>query len=272
MPTIHQVLEALLFASQKALMPKEILTMLRGAAEFSDEPPVPDFAKLKEVEVVAALLELQTDYRNTGRAFQLNETAAGWQVVSRPDFSLWVRQLYPENRPTRLSAPALETLAIIAYRQPITKADVEAVRGVAVDGVLQTLLDRGLVRIAGRAEVPGRPLLYETSTYFLDHFQLKSVDELPNSAELRRIELPKAEEAPVPEESQPELTVNKPKVSSPEPEKIDEPVAVEESVAIAEPETDTPGEEAVEADSSLAVEPDVEPDVEPEIEQDKEPA
>jgi segregation and condensation protein B len=92
-----------------------------------------------------------------------------------------------------LSAPALETLAIIAYRQPITRADVEAVRGVNIDGVLQTLMERGLVKIAGRAEIPGRPLLYETTQFFLDHFGLRSLDELPNAEELRRRNLPVAQ-------------------------------------------------------------------------------
>ncbi|MET0253499.1 MAG: SMC-Scp complex subunit ScpB, partial [Terrimicrobiaceae bacterium] len=81
-------------------------------------------------------------------------------------------------------------LAIIAYRQPITRADIEAIRGVAVDGVLQTLLDRGLVKISGRAEVPGRPLLYETTQYFMDHFGLRNLDELPNVMELRKVRLP----------------------------------------------------------------------------------
>jgi segregation and condensation protein B len=94
----------------------------------------------------------------------------------------------------------METLAIIAYRQPITRADMEAVRGVAVDGVMQTLLDRNLVRIAGRSEIAGRPLLYETTQYFMDHFGLKNLDDLPNASELRRVALPKAaapEEPPV---------------------------------------------------------------------------
>src|SRR6266496_1665940 len=89
-------------------------------------------------------------------------------------------------------AAALETLAIIAYRQPITRADVEAVRGVNIDGVLQTLMERGLVKIAGRAEIPGRPLLYETTQFFLDHFGLRDLDELPNVEELRTRHLPKA--------------------------------------------------------------------------------
>ena len=102
----------------------------------------------------------------TGRAFQLVEQVNGWALVSDPARARWVRQLYPEAKPTRLTGPQLETLAIIAYRQPVTRADIEAVRGVAVDGVMQVLLDRSLVKIAGRAEVPGRPLLYETTRVF----------------------------------------------------------------------------------------------------------
>ena len=105
-------------------------------------------------------------------------------------FVRWVRQLFPTPKPARLTAPALETLAIIAYRQPITRADVEAVRGVNIDGVLQTLMERGLVKIAGRAEIPGRPLLYETTQFFLDHFGLRTLDELPNVEELRKRYLP----------------------------------------------------------------------------------
>src|ERR1700757_763658 len=112
-------------------------------------------------------------------------------------------------RPTRLSAPALETLAIIAYRQPITKADIEAIRGVTVDGVMQKLLDAGLVKITGRAEIPGRPLLYITTQHFMEHFGLKNLDELPNASELREVALPKAaapaerRPAPSPETSDP---------------------------------------------------------------------
>ena len=85
------------------------------------------------------------------------------------------------------------SIAIIAYRQPITRADLEAVRGVAVDGVMQTILDRGLIRIAGRSDIPGRPLLYETTQHFMEHFGLKTLDDLPNASELRKIPLPKAE-------------------------------------------------------------------------------
>jgi segregation and condensation protein B len=94
-----------------------------------------------------------------------------------------------------MSGPAMETLAIIAYRQPITKAAIEAVRGVACDGMLQKLLDRDLIRIGGRAELPGRPLLYETTDLFFEHFGIRSIDDLPNAAELRKMKLPDPAEA-----------------------------------------------------------------------------
>src|SRR5207244_5989141 len=97
----------------------------------------------------------------------------------------WVRQLLPTPKPARLTAPSLETLAIIAYRQPIMRADVEAVRGVTIEGVLQTLMERGLVKIAGRAEIPGRPLLYATTQFFLDHFVLRYLAEFSHVEVLR---------------------------------------------------------------------------------------
>jgi segregation and condensation protein B len=108
-----------------------------------------------------------------------------------------VRQLYPGPKPARLSPPALETLAIIAYRQPLTRAEIEGVRGVSIEGVLQNLMERGLVKIAGRAELPGRPLLYETTQFFLEHFGLRSLDELPNAEELRTRYLPMASRPPL---------------------------------------------------------------------------
>ena len=136
---------------------------------------------------------MKLEYIEQQRGFQLIEKAEGWRLATDPKYAPWVRQLFPPPKRARLSAPALETLAIIAYRQPITRADVEAVRGVNIDGVLQTLLEHGLVRIAGRAEVPGRPLLYETTQFFLDHFGLRNLDELPNVEELRKRDLPVAQ-------------------------------------------------------------------------------
>ena len=108
------------------------------------------------------------------------------------EFGEFVRQLFPGRKPERMSGPAMETLAIIAYRQPITKSAIEAVRGVACDGMVQKLLDRDLIRIGGRAELPGRPLLYETTDLFFEHFGIRSIDDLPNASELRKVKLPEA--------------------------------------------------------------------------------
>lgn len=194
---LAQVVQAILFASQKPVSPKELRNILKGAAEAEEENlSVKAFAKVKEDQLREAIEVLENRCADPQNAYEVRESAAGWQLVTKPEYAPWLRQLFPENRPARLSAPALETLAIIAYRQPITRADIEAVRGVAVDGVMQTLLDRGLVKIAGRAEIPGRPLLYETTSGFMEHFGLKNLDDLPNAGELRKIALPTA---PIPE-------------------------------------------------------------------------
>lgn len=195
-PRLSRVIEAILFASQKAVTSKELAAHLKSAASAEPTSVATAFAKIKESDIRDALTELQEEVAASGRAYQVRETATGWLLSSAPGYAPWLRALYPEAKPTRLSPSALETLAIISYRQPITRADMEAVRGVSVDGVMQTLLDRGLVKIAGRAEVPGRPLLYATTQYFLDHFGLRNLDELPNAAELRHIPLPKAAPEP----------------------------------------------------------------------------
>ena len=219
--TLKQAVEAIVFASQKPMMPREIATALRTAGNGSEDTDAKAFMSTPAAGVAALLEELKLEYTEQSRAFQLVEQVSGWQVVTRPEYGLWVKQLYPESKPVRLSGPALETLAIIGYRQPLTRADIEAVRGVAVDGVMQMLLDRGLVRIAGRAEVPGRPLLYETTQYFLEHFGLRSLDELPNSTELRRAALPTAAPAAAPEAPAPEAQLElaaAPPAEAPPPE------------------------------------------------------
>jgi len=188
--TLSQVLEALLFSAQKPLTTAELRGALTSAGHDGELVPN-EFARVKEAEIAVALEQLKVDY-TLARGFQLLEKAGGWQLVSHPDCARWVRQLFPGPKPARLSPPALETLAIIAYRQPITRADVEAVRGVTVEGVLQNLMERGLVKISGRAELPGRPLLYETTQFFLEHFGLRNLDELPNAEELRTRYLPVA--------------------------------------------------------------------------------
>jgi segregation and condensation protein B len=203
---LTQVIEALLFAGQKPLTARELMNAIKGAGG-EDELVLNEFGKTTEAQVAAALEQLKIEYGQQGHAFQLAEKAEGWQLVSDPAYAPWVRQLFPAVKPARLTPPSLETLAIIAYRQPITRADIEAVRGVAVDGVLQNLMERGLVKISGRAEVPGRPLLYDTTQFFLEHFGLRDLDELPNAQELRTRYLPTApqkEEPPPVEPAQPE--------------------------------------------------------------------
>jgi segregation and condensation protein B len=201
---LSQVIEALLFTAQKPLSTREIVSAIKGAGD-ADELMPNEFSRATEAKVAAALEQLKIEYIEQSRAFQLMEKAEGWQLVSDPAYAPWVRQLFPAAKPARLTPPSLETLAIVAYRQPITRADVEAVRGVAVDGVLQSLMERGLVKIAGRAEVPGRPLLYETTQFFLEHFGLRDLNELPNVEELRTRHLPTAprKEAPAPSDAPP---------------------------------------------------------------------
>ena len=191
--TLPQVLEALIFASPNPLPLAEMRAVLKSAAEFTEEPEAAALARCRDQDVLDSLAALAAGYRQQGHGFELTETAAGWHLTTVSATAPWVRQLFPENRPARLSAPALETLAIIAYRQPLPRAEVEAVRGVDAGGVVQTLLDRGLVRIAGRAELPGRPLLYATTPLFLEHFGLKEVKELPAFDELRLTLLAKEE-------------------------------------------------------------------------------
>jgi segregation and condensation protein B len=186
-----RAIEALLFSAHKPLSIKEISEVLRRAGT-EDEFSPNEFANVKPAEVAGAIEQLKVEYIQQERGFQLVERAEGWQLASDPKCARWVRELFPAPKPARLSSPALETLAIIAYRQPITRADVEAVRGVTIDSVLQTLMERGLVKIAGRAEIPGRPLLYETTEFFLDHFGLRNLNELPNVEELRTRHLPAA--------------------------------------------------------------------------------
>jgi segregation and condensation protein B len=190
--SLNQVIEALLFSALKPLTTRELTDALRNAGE-SEELLPNEWARVKEAEVAGALQQLKAEYTLSPRGFQLAEKADGWQLVSHPDFARWVRQLFPGPKPARLSPPALETLAIIAYRQPVMRADIEAVRGVTVEGVLQNLMERGLVKISGRAEIPGRPLLYETTQFFLEHFGLRTLDELPNAEELRTRHLPTAQ-------------------------------------------------------------------------------
>jgi segregation and condensation protein B len=204
---LSRIVEALLFATQEPLSVadlgravRETAREVKEAAKENNTEPDEEKAALEGVtdeQIRAALDELAAHYEQDGRSFTIVERSTGWRLCARGEFGEWCRALYPGRKPSRLSGPALETLAIIAYRQPITKSAIEAVRGVSVDAMVQQLLDRNLLKIDGRAELPGRPLLYSTTDLFLDHFGIRHLDDLPNAAELRRVKLPTPEETAV---------------------------------------------------------------------------
>ena len=183
------ILESLLFSAQKPMSVKELREVLAGAAaaEGADEF-TKALKKVKDEELVAALEALAADHVAAARSYRLVCVAGSWQFVTQPEFSPWLRSLLGvKSRPPRLTQAALETLTIIAYRQPVTRGEVEQVRGVSVDGTMQTLLERNLVEQSGRAEVVGRPALYSTTPLFLEYFGLRSLEDLPAADELRRI-------------------------------------------------------------------------------------
>lgn len=187
------ILESLLFSAQKPLTVKELRDVLSNAA--SDEEANADvkaFAKTKDDAVIAALEQLAAEHEAAARSYRLVCVAGAWQFVTQPDFAPWIRALVGvKARPPRLSQPGLETLAIVAYRQPITRAEVEQIRGVNVDGVMQTLVERGLVEAVGRSEAIGRPQTYGTTPAFLEYFGLRGLEDLPAADELRRIPVEK---------------------------------------------------------------------------------
>ena len=161
--SLKAILEALIFASPEPLTPKAIFKLL-------DTEP-------KE-EIQAAIEQLKRDYDRPG-GLQLVEIAGGYQIVTRSHLHEWVRRLFHERATQRLTVQALETLAVIAYRQPITALEITEVRGVNTSGVLNTLLERGLVKIVGRKQVVGRPFLYATTKEFLIRFGLNDLSDLP---------------------------------------------------------------------------------------------
>jgi len=187
------ILESLLFSAQKPISATDLCGLLVAAAtqEGSDEN-ARAFKNVKEADIVAALEELAGEHEAARRSYRLVCVAGAWQFVTQPEYAPWLKALVGlKARPPRLSQPALETLAIIAYRQPITRAEIEQIRGVNVDGVMQTLLERGLVTQVGRADVIGRPMTYGTTPLFLEYFGLRSLTDLPAADELRRVAIQK---------------------------------------------------------------------------------
>ena len=203
------ILESLLFSAQKPLSVKELRDMLAAATEQEGaDATAKSLAKTRDTELTLALEELARDHEAAARSYRLACVAGSWQFVTQPEFAPWLKALVGVKiRPSRLSQPALETLAIIAYRQPITRAEVEQIRGVNVDGTMQTIMERGLVESVGRAEVVGRPNTYGTTALFLEYFGLRSLEDLPAADELRRIPIAKP---PAPVTADPGLATNPP--------------------------------------------------------------
>lgn len=160
---IKRIIEALLFVSQKPLKGQEIGQAIDG---------------MEEEKVREAIEELRQEYTKEERSFGIAELAGGYQIVTNPEFAPWIGKLFRRDE-MRLSNPSLETLAIIAYKQPLTRSEIEKIRGVNVDGVLKTLLDKNLIKIRGRKDAPGRPIAYGTTEDFLERFGLKGLEQLP---------------------------------------------------------------------------------------------
>lgn len=186
---LKSILECLLFSAPKPLSVSEIRDALnRAATEEEATPEAKSFHKVPIETLDEALATLAQEHETAARSYRLVCVAGSWQFVTQPEFGPWLRAFVGvKNRPARLSQPALETLAVIAYRQPVTRAEIEQIRGVAVDGVMATLKERGLIEEVGRAEVIGRPMQFGTTMAFLEYFGLGRLEDLPAADELRRI-------------------------------------------------------------------------------------
>jgi len=182
---IKSAIEALLFASERPLDVEQLRKALDNM----------------EVSVIRRILEeMKSEYEQNNRGMRVVEIAGGFQMVASPGFSPFLKKLFKERNTEKLSKPALETLAIIAYKQPVTRSEIELLRNVNVDGVMGSLLDKGLIRIAGRRKVPGRPFVFGTTRQFLEYFGLKSLDELPKMNEFPAMAQDKAAAADIIEE------------------------------------------------------------------------
>jgi segregation and condensation protein B len=189
LPELKQIIGSLLFAAKKPLTAKEIRKVLTDAGSGYGGPYV-QFAEIKEDEIVAAVAELTEELARSSTGLCIAEVAHGYRLQNEINCGPWVRTLLDKDHNARLSKPALETLAIIAYRQPILRSEIESVRGVAVDQVLRNLVEMQLVKVVARSDLPGRPWLFGTTQRFLEHFGLRALDEMPGMEELKRMEKP----------------------------------------------------------------------------------
>ena len=178
---LQAILETLLFVSHEPVTLDRLAAVVGG---------------IDKSQVRQALEHLKSDYEQRERGLQISEVAGGFQLATRPEYAPWIKMLGKTKTLAKLSRSGLESLAIIAYKQPIVRAEIEAIRGVETSGVLRTLLERKLVRIVGRKDVPGRPIMYGTTRFFLQHFGLRDLAELPPLREFK--ELGESEQAMLP--------------------------------------------------------------------------
>ena len=175
------IIEALLFASDETLSAKQIIEILRSSE--NNGPSI----RMKEDEVLGIIRELNGQYVQAQRSFRIIQVAGGFQFATMPEFAEWLGRLIKEKAKRKLSQAVLETLSVIAYKQPVTKPEIEAIRGVNADYAIQRLMERGMVTMVGRASTPGRPLLYGTTDGFLKHFGINDLAELPKPREIEEI-------------------------------------------------------------------------------------
>ncbi len=194
LPELKQIAGALIFGSKHPITVRDIRKCL---VEVGDEEggETAAFGEVEAKDIRAAVKELGKDLARMKCGFSLREVAGGFRVQSDPACGVWLKKLLKTDRPQRLSQPALETLAIVAYRQPVMKSTIEGVRGVGVDHMVKTLMELQLVRIVGRSELPGRPFLYGTTQTFLEHFGLKNIKELDEIGPMLRKEMKAASKA-----------------------------------------------------------------------------
>ena len=178
LPGLKEILEALFFATDEPLTFKQVNEIL---AEL-DQAYRP--RRISEESITKAVDELNKELEETNRVFRIVKVAGGYQFATLPKYAHWLGRMVKEKSKRKLSQSALESLAVIAYKQPVTKPEIEAIRGVNADYVLHSLLERDLVTIVGRAATPGRPLLYGTTAQFLKHFGLNDLSELPKPREI----------------------------------------------------------------------------------------
>lgn len=185
LPEIKEILCAMLFATREPLSVRQMVNVFRRAAQ-NYEGVAAGFAEITAKEIEEALGELRADLAAHRLGLEIAEIAGGFRLRNNKVAGPWLRELLEKGKPNKLSKPALETLSIIAYRQPVQRSAIESIRGVAVDSIVRSLLEMGLIKVVGRSELPGKPWLYGTTQAFLEHFGLKSLDDLPGMVEMRR--------------------------------------------------------------------------------------